>query len=59
MNTTRIQAAYQIAVQTMMAASPEMPREVAEAAVEAIATLVIATIAEELDNDEADNAVKH
>lgn len=59
MNTTRIQAAYQIAVQTMMQASPEMPREVAEAAVEAIATLVIATIAEELDNDEADNAVKH
>ena len=59
MNTTRIQAAYQIAVQTMMQASPEMPREVAEAAVDAIATLVIATIAEELDNDEADNAVKH
>lgn len=59
MNTTRIQAAYQIAVQTMMQASPEMPRDVAEAAVEAIATLVIATIAEELDNDEADNAVKH
>jgi hypothetical protein len=59
MNTTRIQAAYQMAVQTMMQASPEMPREVAEAAVEAIATLVIATIAEELDNDEADNAVKH
>jgi hypothetical protein len=59
MNQTRIQAAYQMAVQTMMAASPEMPREVAEAAVEAIATLVIATIAEELDSDEADNAVKH
>ena len=59
MNTTRIQAAYQIAVQTMMQASPEMPREVAEAAVDAIATLVIATIAEELDNNEADNAVKH
>jgi hypothetical protein len=59
MNRTRIQAAYQVAVQTMMQASPEMPREVAEAAVEAIATLVIATIAEELDNDEADNAVKH
>jgi hypothetical protein len=48
-----------MAVQTMMQASPEMPREVAEAAVEAIATIVIATIAEELDNDEADNAVKH
>ena len=59
MNQTRVQAAYQMAVQTMMQASPEMPREVAEAAVEAIATLVIATIAEELDNDEADNAVKH
>jgi hypothetical protein len=59
MNQTRIQAAYQMAVQTMMQASPEMPREVAEAAVEAIATLVIATIAEELDNDEADHAVKH
>jgi hypothetical protein len=59
MNQTRIQAAYQMAVQTMMQASPEMPREVAEAAVEAIATLVIATIAEELDNDEAENAVKH
>lgn len=59
MNQTRIQAAYQMAVQTMMQASPEMPREVAEAAVEAIASLVIATIAEELDNDEADNAVKH
>jgi hypothetical protein len=59
MNQTRIQAAYQMAVQTMMQASPEMPREVAEAAVEAIATLVIATISEELDNDEADNAVKH
>ena len=59
MNQTRIQAAYQMAVQTMMQASPEMPREVAEAAVEAIATLVIATIAEELDNDEANNAVKH
>jgi len=59
MNQTRIQAAYQMAVQTMMEASPEMPREVAVAAVEAIATLVIATIAEELDNDEAENAVKH
>ena len=59
MNQTRIQAAYQMAIQTMMQASPEMPREVAEAAVEAIATLVIATIAEELDNDEAENAVKH
>ena len=59
MNQTRIQAAYQMAVQTMMQASPEMPREVAEAAVEAIATLVIATIAEELNSDEADNAVKH
>ena len=59
MNQTRIQAAYQMAVQTMMQASPEMPREVAEAAVEAIATLVIATIAEELNSDEAENAVKH
>jgi hypothetical protein len=59
MNQTRIQAAYQVAVQTMMAASPEMPREVAEAAVEAIATLVIATIAEELDKDEAENATHH
>ena len=59
MNTTRIQAAYQMAVQTMMQASPEMPREIAEAAVEAIAALVIATIAEELDSDEADNATCH
>lgn len=59
MNQTRIQAAYQIAVQTMMQASPEMPREVAEAAVEAIAALVIATIAEELNNDEADHATHH
>ena len=59
MNQTRIQAAYQMAVQTMMQASPEMPREVAEAAVEAIATLVIATIAEELNSDEAENAIKH
>jgi hypothetical protein len=59
MNTTRIQAAYQMAVQTMMQASPEMPREIAEAAVEAIAALVIATIAEELDSDEADNATHH
>jgi hypothetical protein len=56
---TRIQAAYQMAVETMMQASPEMPRNVAEAAVEAIATLVIATIAEELDNSEAEDAVKH
>jgi CheY-specific phosphatase CheX len=59
MNTTRIQAAYQIAVQTMMQASPEMPREVAEAAVDAIATLVIATIAEELDSEGSDNATHH
>jgi hypothetical protein len=59
MNQTRIQAAYQMAVQTMMEASPQMPREVAEAAVEAIASLVIATIAEELDKDEAENATQH
>lgn len=59
MNQTRIQAAYQMAVQTMMEASPEMPREVAETAVEAIAALVIATIAEELDKDEAENATHH
>ena len=59
MNTTRIQEAYQMAVATMMAASPDMPQEVAEAAVEAIANLVIATIAEELDKDEAENATHH
>ena len=58
MNTTRIQAAYQIAVQTMMEAA-EMPRDVAETCVDAIATLVIATIAEELNSDEADNATHH
>jgi hypothetical protein len=59
MNTTRIQAAYQVAVATMMAASPDMPQSVAEAAVEAIASLVLATIVEELDTDEAEDAVKH
>jgi hypothetical protein len=59
MNQTRIQEAYQMAVQTMMEASPNMPQEVAEAAVEAIASLVIATIVEELDQDEAQNAIKH
>ena len=48
-----------MAVATMMAASPDMPQEVAEAAVEAIANLVIATIAEELDKSEADNATHH
>lgn len=59
MNKTRIQEAYEMAVQTMMMASPEMPREVAEAAVEAIANLVIATIAEEVDKSEAENATQH
>ena len=59
MNTTRIQEAYQMAVATMMAESPDMPQEVAEAAVEAIDNLVIATIAEELDKDEAENATHH
>jgi hypothetical protein len=43
----------------MMAASPDMPQSVAEAAVEAIASLVLATIVEELDTDEAEDAVKH
>jgi hypothetical protein len=59
MNVQTIEKAYLIAVEAMMEATPEMPREVAEKAVEAIAELVLAVIHSELSEEEIANAIKH
>ena len=52
MNVNTIQKAYEMAVEAMMQATPEMPRETAEKAVEAIAELVLAVINSELSEEE-------
>jgi hypothetical protein len=59
MNVTTIEKAYEMAVDAMMQATPEMPREIAEKAVEAIAELVLAVINSELSEEEIQNAIKH
>jgi hypothetical protein len=59
MNVKTIEKAYLMAVEAMMEATPEMPREVAEKAVEAIAELVLAVINSELSEEEIANAIKH
>jgi len=59
MNVTTIEKAYEMAVDAMMQATPEMPREIAEKAVEAIAELVLAVINSELTEEEIQNAIKH
>jgi len=59
MNVKSIEKAYEMAVDAMMQATPEMPRRVAEKAVEAIAELVLAVINSELTEEEIQNAIKH
>jgi hypothetical protein len=59
MNVKSIEKAYEIAVDAMMQATPEMPREVAQKAVEAIAELVLAVINSELTEEEIAHAIKH
>jgi hypothetical protein len=59
MNVKTIEKAYLMAVDAMMQATPEMPRETAEKAVEAIAELVLAVIHSELTEEEINNAIKH
>jgi hypothetical protein len=59
MNVKTIHQAYEMAVDAMMQATPEMPREVAEKAVEAIAELVLAVINSELSEEEIAHAIKH
>jgi len=55
MNLEKFHAAYEKAVLAMLEASPEMPRDLAERAVQAIAELVLATINAEL-TEELDDA---
>jgi hypothetical protein len=59
MKIKSIEKAYEMAVLAMMDATPEMPREVAEKAVEAIAELVLAVINSELSEEEIAHAIKH
>jgi hypothetical protein len=59
MNVNSIEKAYVMAVDAMMQATPEMPRETAEKAVEAIAELVLAVINSELTEEEIAHAIKH
>jgi hypothetical protein len=59
MNVKTIEKAYEMAVDAMMQATPDMPRETAEKAVEAIAELVLAVINSELSEEEIQNAIKH
>lgn len=59
MNVKTIHQAYEMAVDAMMQATPEMPRETAEKAVEAIAELVLAVINSELSEEEISHAIKH
>jgi len=54
MNVKKIHEAYDRAVNAMLEAAPDMPRELAEKAVEAIADLVLATINAELTKEEQD-----
>jgi hypothetical protein len=54
MNVTKIHQAYEKAVNAMLEAAPDMPRDLAEKAVEAIAELVLATINAELTKEEQD-----
>lgn len=56
MNVKKIHEAYEKAVLAMLEAAPDMPRELAEKAVEAIAELVIATISAELSKEEIEDA---
>jgi hypothetical protein len=56
MNVNAIHQAYEKAVLAMLEAAPDMPRELAERAVEAIAELVIATISAELSKEEIEDA---
>lgn len=55
MNLKKFHAAYEKAVLAMLEASPEMPRDLAERAVQAIAELVLALINIEVEK-ELDNA---
>jgi hypothetical protein len=59
MNIKPIHAAYEKAVAAMLEAAPDMPRDLAERAVEAIGTLILATINAELAKQEAQNAVDY
>jgi hypothetical protein len=59
MNVKSIEKAYEMAVNAMMQANPEMPRKIAEKAVEAIAELVLAVINSELTEEEIAHAIKH
>ena len=54
MNVNTIHQAYEKAVLAMLEAAPDMPRDLAERAVEAIAELVLATINAELTKEEQD-----
>ena len=54
MNVNTIHQAYEKAVLAMLEAAPDMPRDLAEKAVEAIAELVLATINAELTKEEQD-----
>jgi hypothetical protein len=56
MNVTKIHQAYEKAVLAMLEAAPDMPRDLAEKAVEAIAELVLATINAELSKEEIEDA---
>ena len=51
--------AYEQAVSAMLEAAPDMPRDLAEKAVEAIGTLILATINAELAKQETQNATNH
>jgi hypothetical protein len=59
MNVKKIHEAYERAVNAMLEAAPDMPRELAEKAVEAIADLVLATINAELTKEEQDAIANH
>ena len=56
MTVTKIHQAYEKAVLAMLEAAPDMPRDLAEKAVEAIAELVLATINAELSKEEIEDA---
>lgn len=51
--------AYEQAVSAMLEAAPDMPRDLAEKAVEAIGELILATINAELAKQEAQNAIDY
>jgi hypothetical protein len=54
MTVTKIHEAYEKAINAMLEAAPDMPRDLAEKAVQAIAELVLATINAELTKEEQD-----